>query len=120
MKLLRSETYFSFQGPAGETDDIILSLTHLLTGASATFTSHMEFKWEEYLCGLDAQLKDGREGAGSEDTKFLSQEGEWFLAGVLDGLPDGRLSRTQPLHIYSIILVMPMVCVFHVSSPSDT
>jgi len=34
------------------------------------------------------QLKSGRPGAKYEDTKFLSQEGEWFLAGVLDGLPD--------------------------------
>ncbi|KAH9901553.1 glutamine synthetase/guanido kinase [Cubamyces lactineus] len=36
----------------------------------------------------DDQLKTGRPDAQSEDTKFLSQEGEWFLAGVLDGLPD--------------------------------
>ncbi|KAI0647320.1 glutamine synthetase/guanido kinase [Trametes meyenii] len=34
------------------------------------------------------QLKTGRPDAQYEDTKFLSQEGEWFLAGVLDGLPD--------------------------------
>ncbi|OSD08593.1 glutamine synthetase/guanido kinase [Trametes coccinea BRFM310] len=34
------------------------------------------------------QLKTGRSDAQYEDTKFLSQEGEWFLAGVLDGLPD--------------------------------
>ncbi|KAI0672962.1 glutamine synthetase/guanido kinase [Trametes maxima] len=34
------------------------------------------------------QLKNGRSDAQYEDTKFLSQEGEWFLAGVLDGLPD--------------------------------
>ena len=37
----------------------------------------------------DAELKTGRANAAYEDTKFLSQEGEWFLAGVLDGLPDG-------------------------------
>ncbi|KAH9930739.1 uncharacterized protein B0H18DRAFT_1083811 [Fomitopsis serialis] len=36
----------------------------------------------------EAQLKTGRANAANEDTKFLSQEGEWFLAGVLDGLPD--------------------------------
>ncbi|KAI0780673.1 glutamine synthetase/guanido kinase [Trametes elegans] len=34
------------------------------------------------------QLKTGRAGAKYEDTKYLSQEGEWFLAGVLAGLPD--------------------------------
>jgi glutamine synthetase len=38
----------------------------------------------------EAELKaGGRKGAAYDDTKFLSQEGEWFLAGVLDGLPDG-------------------------------
>ncbi|PCH37859.1 glutamine synthetase/guanido kinase [Wolfiporia cocos MD-104 SS10] len=36
----------------------------------------------------DAELETGRANAAYPDTKFLSQEGEWFLAGVLDGLPD--------------------------------
>ncbi|KAI0093976.1 hypothetical protein BDY19DRAFT_1013806 [Irpex rosettiformis] len=36
----------------------------------------------------ESELKTGREGATNDDVKFLSQEGEWFLAGVLDGLPD--------------------------------
>lgn len=36
----------------------------------------------------EAELKTGRAGAQYEDTRFFSQEGEWFLAGVLDGLPD--------------------------------
>ncbi|KAI0723955.1 glutamine synthetase/guanido kinase [Cerioporus squamosus] len=35
-----------------------------------------------------SELKTGRADAQYEDTKFLSQEGEWFLAGILDGLPD--------------------------------
>ncbi|EIN07163.1 glutamine synthetase/guanido kinase [Punctularia strigosozonata HHB-11173 SS5] len=30
----------------------------------------------------------GRKGAANEDTKYVSQEAEWFLAGVLEGLPD--------------------------------
>jgi hypothetical protein len=38
----------------------------------------------------DAELERGRQGAANDDVKFISQEGEWFLAGVLDGLPDGR------------------------------
>ncbi len=38
----------------------------------------------------DSELKTGREGAANDDVKFLSQEGEWFLAGVLDGLPDSE------------------------------
>ncbi|KZT71303.1 glutamine synthetase/guanido kinase [Daedalea quercina L-15889] len=36
----------------------------------------------------EAEMKTGRANAAYEDTKFLSQEGEWFLAGILDGLPD--------------------------------
>ena len=41
----------------------------------------------------EEQLKTGRPDAQTEDTRFMSQEGEWFLAGVLDGLPDGTVSR---------------------------
>ena len=36
----------------------------------------------------DADLNEGRADAAFEDTKWLSKEGEWFLAGVLDGLAD--------------------------------
>ncbi|KAF7796709.1 hypothetical protein EIP86_007892 [Pleurotus ostreatoroseus] len=36
----------------------------------------------------EEELENGRTGAANEETKFISQEGEWFLAGVLDGLPD--------------------------------
>jgi glutamine synthetase len=39
----------------------------------------------------DLAHPDGRPGAAFEDTKFLSQIGEQFLAGLLDGLPDGKL-----------------------------
>ena len=38
----------------------------------------------------DDESKTGRDGAAYADTKFLSQEGEWFLAGVLDGLADSE------------------------------
>ncbi|KAG9102763.1 hypothetical protein FRC06_001170, partial [Ceratobasidium sp. 370] len=44
----------------------------------------------------DAEVKKGREGAANRDTKFMSQEGEWFLAGVLDGLQDGGESFWAP------------------------
>jgi len=37
----------------------------------------------------DAELKTGRADAANEDTKFMSKEAEWFLAGVLDGIADG-------------------------------
>lgn len=36
------------------------------------------------------QLKSGRSGAANEDTRFISHEAEMFLAGLLDGLPDGE------------------------------
>jgi glutamine synthetase len=37
----------------------------------------------------DSELKSGRVNAANDDTKFISQEAEWFLAGVLDGIADG-------------------------------
>ncbi|KAL7423902.1 hypothetical protein Q5752_001487 [Cryptotrichosporon argae] len=30
----------------------------------------------------------GRKGAAYDDVKFISQEAEWFLAGLMEGLPD--------------------------------
>ncbi|KAH9484376.1 Type-1 glutamine synthetase 2 [Psilocybe cubensis] len=36
----------------------------------------------------DEELKSGRPNATNEDTKFISQEAEWFLAGILDGIAD--------------------------------
>jgi glutamine synthetase len=37
----------------------------------------------------DSELTSGRVNAANDDTKFISQEAEWFLAGVLDGIADG-------------------------------
>ncbi len=34
-------------------------------------------------------MNSGRANAENGDTKFISQEAEWFLAGVLDGIADG-------------------------------
>ncbi|TCD62179.1 hypothetical protein EIP91_007263 [Steccherinum ochraceum] len=48
----------------------------------------------------DSELKTGRKGAAYEDTKFLSQEGEWFLAGVLHGLPDVMPTLVQTINGY--------------------
>ena len=42
------------------------------------------------------ELKTGRANAQYVDTKFFSQEGEWFIAGVLDGLPD---STSHPINV---------------------
>jgi len=36
----------------------------------------------------ESEAKAGRQGAANQDTRFISQEAEWFLAGVLVGLPD--------------------------------
>ena len=40
---------------------------------------------------LESELKSGRVNAANDDTKFISQEAEWFLAGVLDGIADGSI-----------------------------
>jgi glutamine synthetase len=37
----------------------------------------------------DSELKSGRVNAANDDTKFISQEAEWFLAGILNGIADG-------------------------------
>ena len=37
----------------------------------------------------EAKSGKGREGAKYDDTKFISEVAERFLAGILDGLPDG-------------------------------
>ncbi|EIW84954.1 glutamine synthetase guanido kinase [Coniophora puteana RWD-64-598 SS2] len=34
------------------------------------------------------ELRGGRAGAANDDTRYLSEKGEQFLAGVLEGLPD--------------------------------
>ncbi|KLO18630.1 glutamine synthetase/guanido kinase [Schizopora paradoxa] len=36
----------------------------------------------------DEAKHGGRKGASYDDTKFISQECEWFLAGILDGIQD--------------------------------
>lgn len=39
----------------------------------------------------DDEIKaGGRKDAAYEGIKYLSQEAEWFLAGLVDGLPDGE------------------------------
>lgn len=35
------------------------------------------------------ELKSGRAVAANNDTRFISREAEMFLAGLLEGLPDG-------------------------------
>jgi hypothetical protein len=41
----------------------------------------------------EAELKaGGRKDASFPELRFISQEAEWFLAGILAGLRDGKLS----------------------------
>jgi len=58
----------------------------------------------------EVELKTGRIGAAYEDTRFLSEEGEWFVAGILDGLADGKLILYFKSCCTDLPLVMPMVC----------
>lgn len=54
----------------------------------------------------DAELQaGGRSDASHSDTKFLSQEGEWFLAGILDGIADGILYFRTLVFITHIIVI---------------
>lgn len=48
----------------------------------------------------EAELSTGRSGAANDDVKFLSEEAEHFLAGILDGIADGTRFRR-----YSLFLV---------------
>lgn len=67
----------------------------------------------------DSELKTGREGAANDDVKFLSQEGEWFLAGVLDGLPDSK-SHSQRTFFVQIANDAPrQSCLLYAASISS-
>ena len=51
----------------------------------------------------------GRKNAFHKDLAFVSQEAEWFLAGLIDGLPDSASTG----HVGSstqLTAVMPMFC----------
>jgi len=55
----------------------------------------------------------GRESAAYPDTEFISQEAEWFLAGILDGIADGMSARNlvsrSNLTDFCSIAVVPLV-----------
>ncbi|QRW27692.1 glutamine synthetase [Rhizoctonia solani] len=52
--------------------------------------SFMAKPWANYRAHSFQDAAEGRTDAQSQDTRFMSQEGEWFLAGVLDGLVDSN------------------------------
>jgi len=49
----------------------------------------------------------GRKEAAFDDIKYLSQEGEWFLAGLLEGMPDGTypLLKLESVHMLANELI---------------
>lgn len=49
----------------------------------------------------------GRQDAPFEPMKYMTQEAEWFLAGLVDGLPDGELHNCP---IGADMIVVPMMC----------
>lgn len=51
-------------------------------------------------------LKDGRKDAKFDDTKRISQEAEWFLAGVLEGLPDIMPCLVPTINGYDLSLTL--------------
>ncbi|KAG8752732.1 hypothetical protein FRC14_006751 [Serendipita sp. 396] len=60
-----------------------------LPGCSGHVHVSLKTKDGKNLFAVDeADLKNGRANAQYDDTRWLSQEGEWFLAGILDGLED--------------------------------
>ncbi|PVG02781.1 glutamine synthetase/guanido kinase [Serendipita vermifera] len=60
-----------------------------LPGCSGHVHVSLRTKHGNNLFAVDREdLDNGRANAQYEDTKWLSQEGEWFLAGILDGLED--------------------------------
>ncbi|CAE6504156.1 unnamed protein product [Rhizoctonia solani] len=55
---------------------------------------------------VDADKDKGRADAQYQDTRFMSQEGEWFLAGVLDGLTDTTSGRRGMPTINSYLVIL--------------
>ncbi|KAF7294740.1 Gln-synt-C domain-containing protein [Mycena indigotica] len=50
----------------------------------------------------DSELEGGRSDAAYEDTRFVSAEGESFLAGVLDGIADGNHATRELILVPTI------------------
>jgi hypothetical protein len=55
------------------------------------------------------ELQGGREGAPYDELKYISQTAEYFLAGVLEGLTDGKFPYLMRESDAKAILVMPTV-----------
>ena len=55
------------------------------------------------------ELREGRKGAPYDELRYISQTAEYFLAGVLEGLTDGKFPYLMGHHDAKAILVMPTV-----------
>ncbi|TFK30265.1 glutamine synthetase/guanido kinase [Coprinopsis marcescibilis] len=53
----------------------------------------------------EEELTAGRQGAANEETKYISQEAEWFLAGILDGLADIMPTLVPTINGYKRLVV---------------
>ena len=68
-------------------------LRYLCTSGRHIHVSMQDEDGRNIFAVSDEELKaGGRKGAEYVDVKYLSQEAEWFLGGLLEGLPD----RTNP------------------------
>ncbi len=83
---------FSFRDVQGGCIEIALKPMSRLTVPRHIHVS-LQDKAGRNIFGLseDEVKSGGRRNAAYDDTKFLSQEAEWFLGGLLVGLPDGKL-----------------------------
>lgn len=71
------------------TDDTVLRLE--LTDRHIHVSIRDESGRNIFAVTEEERKAGGRKDAAFEDTKYLSQEAEWFLAGLLAGLSDGKL-----------------------------
>jgi glutamine synthetase len=68
------------------------------------------------IFALNQEDKDGGKGRASakyDDLKYISQEAEWFLGGLLEGLPSGELATAWPCPSRTLQLtqtVIPLMC----------
>ncbi len=59
----------------------------------------------------DEKTSGGRSNAAYDDLKYISQEAEWFLGGLLEGLPDGESLPIPGMRATSSReTVVPLMC----------
>lgn len=73
--------------------------SHKLTNVSRHI--HVSLRNAEGKNIFAASDSNGRSDSAYKDTKFISEEAESFLAGILDGIADGKTSSFT-LYRYSL------------------